>query len=101
MPGWIGVSVRYGFDSGPGWLGLLLSGLSIRQYWVLHLLWIVVRWFVWLGKCVNELQVLSGFLFFSDAAQYYTDAVRLLEGFRFRFQCRHPMSTLLGASDGT
>jgi hypothetical protein len=99
LPGWLGAAVRYGFGfwllgfgvilffaykTGRSWLVaiplLFICALSLSGLWT---------------NASNEMQVLGGFLYFSDAAQYYADAVRLLEGLPFSaFSARHPLPTL-------
>jgi hypothetical protein len=49
---------------------------------------------LWTGV-YSELQVAGGMIYFSDAHQYYTDAIRLLNGFSFSsFSARHPLPTV-------
>jgi len=99
LPGWIGAMVRYGFGF---WLIvfalLFYCACRYNKRWAVVVL---VSLFcalslsgLWVNKS-NDLQVLSGFVFFSDAAQYYTDALRLLAGFSVSaFSGRHPLSTV-------
>jgi hypothetical protein len=99
IPPWMGATLRYGFGF---WvLGLcMLLFLAYRspKIWpaavLLLLLFALSLSGLW-RNASNELQVLSGFLFFSDAAQYQADAMRLLAGFPISaFSARHPLSTL-------
>ena len=99
LPGWIGAKVRYGFG-----LWLIVFALLFYYAYRYNKSWAVVVLVslfcalslsgLWVNKS-NDLQVLSGFVFFSDAAQYYTDALRLLAGFSMSaFSGRHPLSTV-------
>jgi hypothetical protein len=48
---------------------------------------------LWTG-IYSEIQVAAGMIYFSDAHQYYTDAVRLLNDYSISsFSARHPMPT--------
>lgn len=99
LPGWLGATVRYGF-------GLWLVVLAVMFYlaYRYNKRWVVVVLVslfcalslsgLWVNRS-NDLQVLSGFVFFSDAAQYYADSLRLLAGFSMSaFSGRHPLSTV-------
>jgi hypothetical protein len=47
------------------------------------------------SNAFSEMQVVSGMLYFSDASQYYGDALRILSGFPYSsFSARHPLPTL-------
>ena len=47
------------------------------------------------SNAFSEMQVVSGMLYFSDASQYYADALRILSGFPYSsFSARHPLPTL-------
>jgi len=66
------------------WIALsaicVLFGLALSGLW---------------SNVYSELQVVSGMLFLSDAHQYYTDALSLLNGFPLpSFSARHPLPTL-------
>jgi hypothetical protein len=99
LPRWVGTTVRYGFG-----FWILGLGISLFLAYRSSRSWpaaVVLLFFgavsvsgLW-RNASNELQVLSGFLFFSDAAQYQADAMRLLAGFPIStFSARHPLSTL-------
>lgn len=100
MPGWIGAATRYGFGFWLFALGLLLY-LAYRSggTWmagVLVLLFCALSLSGLWANAANELQVLGGYLYFSDASQYHADALLLLEGFPVSvFSGRHPLPTLL------
>lgn len=100
IPGWIGTSTRYGFGFWLFALGLLLY-LAYRsgRTWmagILVLLFCALSLSGLWANAANELQVLGGYLYFSDASQYHADALRLLEGFPVSiFSARHPLPTLL------
>jgi hypothetical protein len=102
VPGWVGAMARYGF-------GLWLIVLTLLFYfaycykkrWVVAALTALYCALslsgLWVNKS-NDLQVLSGFVFFSDAAQYYADALRVTAGYSMSaFSGRHPLSTVFFA----
>ncbi|HLO34256.1 MAG TPA: hypothetical protein VK249_34235 [Anaerolineales bacterium] len=104
IPGWSGAALRYGFGFWVAGLAILLffSYKSTRRWTAVPLLLFCCALSLsglW-RNASNELQVLSGFVFFSDAAQYYSDALRLLAGFPISaFSSHHPLATLfLGTS---
>ena len=100
IPDWVGATVRYGFGLWLVFLTLLFyfAYRQNRQWAVAGLVALFCALSLsglWVNKS-NDLQVLSGFVFFSDAAQYYADALRLPAGFPMSaFSGRHPLSTVL------
>ena len=102
LPQVIGAAVRHGFN-----LWLLVAGLMLylgfrldrsTGWWLsftpVGLLFGLGLAGLW-SNAFSEMQVVSGMLYFSDASQYYSDALRLLNGFPFSsFSARHPLPTL-------